>query len=71
MATPNYTKAPPSLSERKTYDDWKKKINIWNRINTLDAASKASQVFMALKGEAEEAVMAAFFEQNTKYDLFH
>ena len=57
MATPNYTKAPPLLSESKNYEDWKKKINIWSRISTLDAPSKASQVFMTLKGEAEDAVM--------------
>ena len=56
MAT-NYTKPPPSLSASKNYDDWKKKINIRSRISTLDAKTKASQVFMSLSGEAEDAVM--------------
>ena len=53
----SYNKAPPKLSDSKTYDDWKKKINIWNRVSTLDAQSKASQVFLHLEGEAEEAVL--------------
>ena len=53
----SYNKAPPLLSASKTYEDWKKKINIWNQVSTLDAKSKASQVFLNLTGEAEEAVL--------------
>ena len=58
MAHPTtYNKAPPLLAETATYEDWKKKINIWNKISTLDAQSKASQVFLSLSGEAEQAIL--------------
>ena len=44
------------MSASKTYDDWKK-IKIWNGISTLDPKQKASQVFLSLTGEAEDAVL--------------
>ena len=56
MAT-HYNKAPPLLTASKNYEDWKKKVNIWNRTSTLDASSKASQVFLSLTGDAEDAVL--------------
>ena len=64
-APSHYTKAPPKLESSKNYEDWKKKVNIWNRISTLDAKSKSSQVFMSLTGEAEDAVLE--LEENEIY----
>jgi len=50
-------KTPPILSKSKSYDDWVKKINIWNRITCLSQDSRGGAILMTPEGEAEDAIL--------------
>ena len=48
-------KNPPLLSKCKSYEDWKKKIKVWDRITCLTKEARGGA--MNLEGEAEDAVL--------------
>ena len=51
-------KTRPLLSKLKSYDDWVKKVNIWNRITCLPPPeTRGGAILMTLDGEAEDAVL--------------
>ena len=53
----NPDKAPPSLSECKTYEDWKKVVNIWGKFTKMEVKKQGMAVLLSLKGAAQEAVL--------------
>ena len=55
--TAAYNKAPPALKNCKSYLDWKKLINIWAKVTSLDATKQASAIVLSLEGEAQEAAL--------------
>ena len=55
--TAAYNKAPPALKNCKSYLDWKKLINIWAKVTSLDATKQASAIVLYLEGEAQEAAL--------------
>jgi len=58
MATSaSYNKAPPLLSSCKTYSDWKKLINIWTELTTLEKKKQGPALVMTLEGKAQEAAL--------------
>ena len=48
--------APPALLKDK-YSTWRKKINIWELVTSLDKTKRALMVFLSLEGTAREAVL--------------
>ena len=57
MATASYTKAPPALSNSKSYGDWKKLIKIWKEVTSLDKSKQALALVLSLEGEAQDAAL--------------
>ena len=58
MATSvSYNKAPPLLSQCKNYEDWKKLMNIWTKLTTLDKKKQGPALVLALDGKAQEAAL--------------
>ena len=57
MATTSYNKAPPLLSSSKTYSDWKKLINIWTELTTLEKKKQGPALVLTLEGKAQEAAL--------------
>ena len=51
-------KAPPELEKSKTYNDWRKLINLWTNFTSLPKAKQASAIIMtSLTAEAQEACL--------------
>ena len=57
MATASYNKAPPLLSSCKTYADWKKLINIWTELTSLEKKKQGPALVLTLDGKAQEAAL--------------
>ena len=53
----NHSKAPPSLSKCKKYDDWKKMIKIWCTYTDLPKERQGAAMFLSLEGEAQDTVL--------------
>ena len=65
MASTSYNKAPPLLSSSKTYSDWKKLINIWTELTTLEKKKQGPALVLTLEGKAQEAALELSPEQIT------
>ena len=52
----NSSKTPPSLSKRKTYEDWLKVIKVWRRFD-LPANRQGSTLVLSLEDEALDTVL--------------
>ena len=50
-------KAPPSMRDGLSYDDWKKELNIWKTFTSLNPEKQGPAVFLTLTGKAREAVL--------------
>ena len=51
-------KAPPELEKSKTYNDWRKLIELWTNFTSLPKAKQASAIiFSSLTVEVQEAVL--------------
>ena len=57
MASANYNKPPPAISSCKSYTDWKKLINIWKSLTSLDTPKQGPALVLSLEGEAQEAAL--------------
>ena len=47
---------PPALLKDK-YNTWRKEIEIWELVTSLDKSKRALMVFFSLEGKAREAVL--------------
>ena len=56
MASSSY-KAPPALNDKITYENWKKEIQVWQMVTTLNANKQAPAIFLTLQGKAREAIL--------------
>ena len=61
----SYNKAPPLLSPSKTYSDWKKLINIWTELTTLDKKKQGPALVLTVEGMAQEAALELSQDQIT------
>ena len=52
----NY-KAPPELSDEKSFKDWKKEIDIWLIATEVKKEKQAAMIFLSLTGKSREAVL--------------
>ena len=68
MASNSYNKAPPLLSSSKTYSDWKKLINIWTELTTLDKKKQGPALVLTLEEKAQEAALELSQEEITSDD---
>ena len=50
-------KAPPELTDEKTFKDWKKEIEIWQLATEVKKEKQAAMIFLSLKGKSREAVL--------------
>ncbi len=48
--------APPALLKNK-YSTWKKEMQIWELVTSLDKTKRAPIVFLSLEGKAREAIL--------------
>ena len=51
-------KAPPQFSANKSYEDWKKLVNLWKGFTSLDVSKRATAVVLSLEGN-QKALTAA------------
>ena len=56
MASANQ-KAPPTFEKGNDYAKWIKKLKIWQKLTTLEAAKQGPAVLFALFEEAQDAVL--------------
>ena len=56
MASANQ-KAPPTFEKGQDYTKWIKKIRIWQKLTSLEAAKQGPAVLFALSDEAQDAVL--------------
>ena len=61
-------KAPPTLGKSTLYNNWKKEIKIWEAFTSIPEEKRAPAIFMALAGEAKEAVLNMDLEKLTAKD---
>ena len=59
-------KAPPSMRDDLSYDDWKREVKIWVRLTTLDKKQQGSALFLSLKDKARATVLAEV--EDEEYD---
>lgn len=57
MASRKDYKAPPTLSEDISYENWKKEIKIWQIFTNVDKKKQAAAIFLTLEGKARDAVL--------------
>lgn len=57
MASASYNKAPPLLSSSKSYNDWKKLIELWTDLTTLAKNKQGPALVLSLEGKAQEAAL--------------
>ena len=50
-------RTPPLLSKSKSYDDWCKKIRIWQLITCINKKDQGGAILLTLEGEAEDKVL--------------
>ena len=48
---------PPLLSEAKSYDDWIKLVDIWQKVTDVEKAKQGPVLLLSLEGEAQEAAL--------------
>ena len=51
-------KNPPEMRDGLPYDDWKKELKIWCGFTNLNKKRQVAALFLTLKGEARETVLA-------------
>ena len=54
---PSGCKNPPVLSETKSYQQWSKKLNIWQMITDVDKKKIALVVILSLSAKARETAL--------------
>ena len=63
-----YNKAPPLLSTCKSYNDWKKLINLWTQLTTLDKNKQGPALVLSLDGKSQDAALEIESEQIAQDD---
>lgn len=64
MATAaSYNKAPPLRTSCKSYSDWKKLIEIWTELTSLDKKKQGPALVLTLEGKAQEAALELSSEE--------
>ena len=59
-------KSPPPMRPDMTYEDWKKDIEFWSDITTIEAKKQGGSVFFVLQGKAKETVRAGVTREEMK-----
>ena len=50
-------KAPPTLSDEKSFADWKKEIGFWKIATDIRPPRQAATIFLSLEGKSREAIL--------------
>ena len=54
MGSVNYHKAPPAFSKEKKYDQWKKKLEMWQLVTTIEKAKQGAALYLSLDDDTQE-----------------
>ena len=58
MAGKQNYKAPPTMRDDLSYEDWKKELAIWQAFTDIESKRQGGALFLTLHGKAREAVLA-------------